>query len=177
MSNGVIDQLFAKDVQDIHLNGKSVDNIATGRFNLFWNQPTLIANTTNNRGQLLGTKDNSNLSFVPNTNYDYTQVPNSNTVEGDNFMKINQISNKTQPVAIYNKISNKYQIPDIAAEGTGAGGYRLNKEIVNPVLNPNIPSYVDLDGKIIYPQSYVADPHFLPNPDIMYNIPVMGNVV
>lgn len=180
MSNGVIDQLFAKDAQDTHLNG-NIDNIASGRFNLFWNQPTLIANSNNNRGQLVPIPNNTNLNFVPNTNYEYSVVPNSNMVEGNSnpiyndFMKINQLNNKTQPVSEYNKIANKYQIPDIASTGNGAGGRFLNENIVNPVAHG--PEFVNLNGELFYPNSYVADPHFLPKPDIMYPLPVVGNVV
>ena len=52
MSGGVISQMFAQDSQDVYLKG-NVDKIATGNYNLFWNQPTREANVFSNRGDPL----------------------------------------------------------------------------------------------------------------------------
>ncbi|AYV79943.1 MAG: hypothetical protein Gaeavirus2_25 [Gaeavirus sp.] len=60
MTGGTLTQLFANDMQDTHLKG-NVDQLATGNFMLYWNQPTRIAsgfgfnNGVPNRGQLLST--------------------------------------------------------------------------------------------------------------------------
>jgi hypothetical protein len=52
MSGGTIAQMFSQDSQDVYLKG-NVDKLATGNFNLFWNQPTREANVFQNRGQPL----------------------------------------------------------------------------------------------------------------------------
>jgi hypothetical protein len=52
MTGGTLTQLFANDSQDTYLKG-NVDKLATGKFDLFWNQPTRIANTFLNRGSPL----------------------------------------------------------------------------------------------------------------------------
>lgn len=49
MSGGTMAQMFAQDSQDVYLKG-NVDKLATGNFNLYWNQPTRQANTFLNRG-------------------------------------------------------------------------------------------------------------------------------
>ena len=49
MTAGTLTQLFANDSQDTYLKS-NVDSLATGNFNLYWNQPTRIANTFLNRG-------------------------------------------------------------------------------------------------------------------------------
>ena len=60
MSGGTLTQLFAQDAQDIYLKG-NVDQLATGNFMLYWNQPTRVAsgyswgNGVPNRGQLVST--------------------------------------------------------------------------------------------------------------------------
>jgi hypothetical protein len=52
MTGGTLTQLFANDSQDTYLKS-NVDNLATGQFDLYWNQPTRIANTFLNRGSPL----------------------------------------------------------------------------------------------------------------------------
>lgn len=60
MSGGTLTQLFAQDAQDVYLKG-NVDQLATGNFMLYWNQPTRVAsgyswgNGVPNRGQLVST--------------------------------------------------------------------------------------------------------------------------
>jgi len=50
MSGGTVAQMFAQDSQDVYLKG-NVDKIATGNFDLFWNQPTRQGmNAFQNRG-------------------------------------------------------------------------------------------------------------------------------
>lgn len=60
MSGGTLTQLFAQDSQDVYLKS-NVDKTATGNFNLYWNQPTKIANTFMNRGTPLPS------IYLPNT--------------------------------------------------------------------------------------------------------------
>lgn len=52
MSGGTLTQLFAQDSQDVYLKG-NVDKLATGNYTLFFNQPTRVANTFQNRGSPL----------------------------------------------------------------------------------------------------------------------------
>jgi hypothetical protein len=52
MTGGTLTQLFANDSQDTYLKS-NVDSLATGKFDLYWNQPTRIANTFLNRGSPL----------------------------------------------------------------------------------------------------------------------------
>ena len=52
MSGGTVAQMFSQDSQDVYLKG-NVDKLATGNFNLFWNQPTREANVWLNRGSPL----------------------------------------------------------------------------------------------------------------------------
>jgi hypothetical protein len=54
MSGGTLTQLFANDSQDVYLKS-NVDKLATGNFDLYWNQPTRVANTYMNRGTPLPT--------------------------------------------------------------------------------------------------------------------------
>jgi len=49
MSAGTVTQLYANDSQDVYLKS-NVDKLATGNFDLYWNQPTMVANTYLNRG-------------------------------------------------------------------------------------------------------------------------------
>ena len=171
MSNGVIDQLFAKDQQDMHLNA-GIDNIASGRFNLYWNQPTLIANTSTNRGKLYNlpqyvrgvNSSDTNYSEMINLTNDVANINKNNTINGNNnVLEIEKLTHKTQ------------HLNDPAALGNGPGGYRLNTDIVNPIYNG--PEYVNLDGNIIYPNGYVGDLFMQPKPDINIPLPIMGNTV
>jgi hypothetical protein len=171
MSPGVIDQLFAKDQQDMHLNAK-MGNIASGRFNLFWNQPTLIANTTTNRGKLynppnyiLGNNSsNTNHAKMVKLTKDVANINNNNTRLGNNnVLEIEKLTHKTEP------------LHDPAGNGTGPGGFRLNTDIVNPIYNGS--DFVSLDGELVYPSSYLGDLYMQPKPDLMYPYGIMENVV
>lgn len=172
MSNGVIDQLFAKDQQDMHLNG-NIDNIASGRFNLFWNQPTLIANTNNNRGLLYTPPQYVNGINSADTNYakmidltkEVANINNNNTIDGqNNVLQIDKLMHKSE-----------YINNDPASLGTGDGGFRLNADIVNPIYTGQ--SYVNLDGNIIYKDSYVSAPFYSPIPDINMPLPIISKPV
>jgi hypothetical protein len=73
MTGGTISQMFAQDSQDVYLKG-NIDKLATGNFNLFWNQPTRGANVFVNRGQpmysiiLSDTPMNSNPTMLADSN-------------------------------------------------------------------------------------------------------------
>ena len=57
LSGGTISQLFSKDSQDVFLNGSSINPIATGDFELQFNQPTLVGKSQ--RGDLLPKNSNA----------------------------------------------------------------------------------------------------------------------
>ena len=91
MTGGTLTQLFANDSQDVYLK-TNVDKLATGNFDLFWNQPTRIANTFQNRGTPLPTfilpdtqMNPNNYPIVASNNYtDYilnqsAKIPNNST--------------------------------------------------------------------------------------------------
>ena len=184
MAPGIIDQMYAKDQQDMAFTG-GIDNIATGKFNLFYNQPTLIANTNNNRGQLYpspqfnrdGVSTNlNNYSNMIKLQNDVANINNDNTANNyNNINEINKLSNKTEYLNKLNGTEQGNTGFDPASNGSGPGGRWLNKDIVNPIYDG--PEYLNLNGNIIYPDSYLANPHYSPIPDVAYPLPIMGNVV
>jgi len=68
LSGGTISQLFSKDSQDVFLNGSSINPIASGDFELQFNQPTLV--NKSQRGDLLKSNDNKFMlgQYVGETN-------------------------------------------------------------------------------------------------------------
>jgi hypothetical protein len=68
MSGGTLTQLMAQDSQDVYLKS-NVDKLATGNFDLYWNQPTRVANTFMNRGTPLPS------IYLPDTSMNPTKDP------------------------------------------------------------------------------------------------------
>jgi hypothetical protein len=155
MSSGTLTQLFANDVQDTYLKS-NVDQLATGNFNLFWNQPTMVANSLSNRGELL-----------PNS------IMNGSLIEKDM-----NIEDNAEPVGMHKKscstcgkrLSNLQML-----SGNGAGGERLGQGFIDPsTLKP----FVNLEnGEVVYPDSYVGSYYTDPVPDIMKPYPYIPNKI
>lgn len=101
MSGGTLTQLYSNDSQDVYLKS-NVDKLATGNFDLFWNQPTRVANTFQNRGTPLPT------IILPNTSMNPTNTPevitNNYTDYALNKTKLNNSENQNA-----NKIKSKSQ--------------------------------------------------------------------
>lgn len=68
MSGGTLTQLFAQDSQDVYLTSNGMP-IKTGNFNLFFNQPSRVANTFMNRGTPLPS------IYLPDTSMNPTKDP------------------------------------------------------------------------------------------------------
>jgi hypothetical protein len=84
MSGGTVAQMFAQDSQDVYLKG-NVDKIATGNFDLYWNQPTRQGmNVFQNRGYPLYS------ILLPDT----PMNPNANILEVSNNYVDNIINNE-----------------------------------------------------------------------------------
>jgi hypothetical protein len=100
MSGGTLTQLFANDSQDVYLKG-NVDKLATGNFDLYWNQPTRVANTYLNRGSPLPTFILPDTPMNPN-NYpitvsnNYTDSILNNTDKSINSFKNPILINKNR---------------------------------------------------------------------------------
>lgn len=173
MSGGTLTQLFAQDSQDTYLKS-NVDNIATGKFNLYWNQPTKVANSFLNRGsplpppqipaQVIG--DNNYKKMNKKNNFeDYV----NNSVNINNQVTNNDVTDNQdtvyQPQACATKCRN-----DPASCGNGSGGYRLEDGFVDATTAK---PYVSLQGNIYYPDSYVGSYFINPIPDIMKPYPIV----
>lgn len=207
MTAGTLTQLFSNDSQDVYLKS-NVDKLATGNFDLYWNQPTKIANTFMNRGTPLptiilpNTQLNPNaktISSIPNNYTDYIQEKskytmnnsnsnlNSNSSES-NFQLIlpkkpnsnfnsnqqNQLEYKPEPrdylfESTYNNLLfNKNCLKDPASCGGGSGGFRLGEDFNQ---STKAREFVNLNGKLFYPDSYVGSYFIEPNFDIMKPYP------
>ena len=166
MSTGVISDLFGKDIQDLNLNS-GVKNIASGNYNLMWNNPSRITDTLPNRGGFYLSQNQKPL-IVKNS--DYNQVPNG--LLNDNGK--NEILNNDYETI---KTTSNNCIIDNPSCGNGDGGYRLNGDIVNPLLNSNSPEMVN--GSLFYPNSYVPSLFIEPEFNINHEYPYMplSNVV
>jgi hypothetical protein len=117
MSGGTLTQLFAQDAQDIYLKG-NVDQLATGNFMLYWNQPTRVAsgysygNGVPNRGQLLSTippvKPNNTASYgMGGPNNDMTLNINLVDKSGIPIKVAEDTSRFQQDVAVIQDLENK----------------------------------------------------------------------
>jgi len=182
MSGGTLTQLYAQDAQDVNLKG-NVDQLATGDYNLFWNQPTMVANTFHNRGLSLPSV------FV------------NETTVNDNNKNVNKKNNNENIKKLKKNISNKLNKPekelnvrvncnnyddylnndtnclncltDPNSCGNGAGGYRLGSGFVKAVDDAQAKPYLGINGNVIYPDSYVGSYYTLPNFDINKPYPVI----
>jgi len=92
MTGGTLTQLFANDSQDVYLKS-NVDKLATGNFNLFWNQPTRIANTFQNRGSPLDSIYLPDTSMNPNPYALEVSNDYANNILNKRAKKVNYIPN------------------------------------------------------------------------------------
>lgn len=125
MSGGTLAQMFAQDSQDVYLKG-NVDKIATGDFNLFWNQPTRQGmNTFQNRGYPLYS------ILLPDT----PMNPTSNIMEVSNNYVDNIINNE-----VYKK-ENKltFSNPVLKLENV-LPNLSKTKSNANSNINPLVPN-------------------------------------
>lgn len=161
MTSGTLTQLYANDSQDTYLKS-NVNNSATGDFSLFWNQPTRVANTFMNRGSPLQS----------------VQV-SSNNISQESSNNISQDNSKIRPYNIHdysnllydNLLYNKNCIDEPASCGGGPGGFRLGEDFVQPT---NTNQYINLNGNLFYPDSYVGSYFAEPNFDINKPFPVIS---
>jgi hypothetical protein len=180
MSAGTLTQLFAVDAQNKALNG-DVDQLATGNYNLYWGQPSRVASTYPNRGQLLpatilpqvAAQQNGNNPNKLDINLNYNQTYSQQLDQKANKL-INYLDNTEKKN--YNSClqqncgENCYTNPQ--ACGNGAGGYRLGSDFVEPTTAK---PFISLQGNMYYPDEYVGSYWTAPIPDIMKPLPVIAS--
>jgi len=182
MTAGTLTQLFATDAQNKSLNGNT-DYSATGDFNLYWNQPTRVASTYPNRGQLLPAtiiaqvaaeqngNDPNNLDINLNRDLTYSDSLNKKAEKLKNYLDNSENkSNSNNNFLQQNCGENCYTNPQ--ACGNGAGGYRLGSGFVEPTTAK---PFVSLQGNVYLPDSYVGQYWIAPKPDIMKPLPVVAD--
>lgn len=140
MSGGTLTQLFAQDSQDVYLKG-NVDKLATGNYNLFFNQPTRVANTFMNRGSPLPSFILPDTPMNPNP-YAY-QVSNGYT---DNILN-KQAKRPTMPNPIF---ALENILPDQVKNN------KNNKNKVRPVLPAETQDYESVNGNKQQQTDYLA---------------------
>mgnify|MGYP003386012779 CR=1 FL=1 len=161
MSGGTLTQLFAQDAQDVNLKG-NVDQLATGNFNLFWNQPSRISQGTQ-RGTPLPKIRLPHTSMNPNLNESNTVTENKPS--GGCTMNCNKKSSKLDA------LPEATCTNDVASCGNGYGGSRLGSGFVNATDDPR--PFVGLNGTVNYPDSYLGSMYISPQPDPMKPLKVM----
>lgn len=179
MTAGTLTQMFAVDAQNKALNG-DVNELATGNYNLYWGQPSRVASTYPNRGQLLpatmisrvAAEQNGNNpnKLDINLNYDqtYAQQLDGKAKKLVNYLDSTKTSNNN--FIQQNCGENCYTNPQ--ACGNGAGGYRLGSDFVEP---STAKPFVSLQGNLYMPDQYVGSYWIAPEPDIMKPLPVVTN--
>ncbi len=189
MSAGTLTQLFAVDAQNKALNG-DVDQTATGNYNLFWGQPSRVASTYPNRGQLLpatvlplvAAQQDGNGKPMPqsahpaipkdiqlNYNKSYSQQLQDKANKLINYL--DHTEKKDYNTCLQQNCGeNCYTNPQ--ACGNGAGGYRLGSGFVEP---STAKPFVSLQGNFYYPDQYNGSYWIAPKPDIMKPLPVVAN--
>lgn len=189
MTAGTLTQLFAVDAQNKALNG-DVDQTATGNYNLFWGQPSRVASTYPNRGQLLPSTvfpqvaaqldgngksmpQSAHPAMPKNIQLNYNKTYSQQLEDKANKL-INYLDNTEKKD--YNTClqqncgENCYTNPQ--ACGNGAGGYRLGSGFVEP---STAKPFVSLQGNFYYPDQYNGSYWIAPKPDIMKPLPVVAN--
>ena len=136
MSNGTLTQLFANDSQDVYLKS-NIDKLATGNFDLFWNQPTRVANTFMNRGSPLPTFILPDTPMNPNpypivASNNYTDYIINQTSDKPNKIIKSKKNKKNKNSINYNNYNNSNNSP-----GTYPNNV-LPSSLPMP-LNPNNP--------------------------------------
>ena len=163
MNGGTLTQLMAQDSQDVYLKS-NVDKLATGNFTNFWNQPTRVANTFQNRGSPLPTfilpdtpmnpnpypviASNNYTDYVLNQtakvpNCPYSNINNLNPIGLTQPIKqITSKSKKTFPNPILSKSNQNYE--NINGEKLLESDYLNQLDKVEPVtLSSSIPTLYD----------------------------------
>lgn len=180
MTSGTLTQLFATDAQNKALNGDT-DDTATGNFNLYWGQPTRVASTYPNRGQLLPAtiisqvaaqqngNDPNKLDINLNKDMSYSDQLNQKVNKLVNYLDNTENKNNNNFLQ-QNCGENCYTNPQ--ACGNGAGGYRLGSDFVEPTTAK---PFVSLQGNLYMPDQYTGSYWIAPKPDIMKPLPVVAN--
>jgi len=189
MSAGTVTQLFAVDAQNKALNG-DVDQTATGNYNLFWGQPSRVASTYPNRGQLLpatvlplvAAQQDGNGKPMPQSahpaipkdiqlNYNKTFSQQLEDKANKLINYLDHTEKKDYNTCLQQNCGeNCYTNPQ--ACGNGAGGYRLGSGFVEP---STAKPFVSLQGNFYYPDQYNGSYWIAPKPDIMKPLPVIAN--
>lgn len=185
MTAGTLTQMFANDGQDTYLKG-DVNNVATGNFNLYWNQPTRVASTYPNRGQLLPSVALPMVAAIENGNNPQTTGIELTNNEAER-MAYNELlkkvykdkMDKLQKYIDDPKANNPSQSScgencyvNPAACGNGHGGYRLGSGFVE---SSTAKPFVSIQGNVYYPDEYVGQYWIQPVPDIMKPLPVVAD--
>lgn len=180
MTSGTLTQLFATDGQNKALNG-DINGTATGNFNLYWGQPTRVASTYPNRGQLLpatiisqvaadqNDNDPNKLDINLNTDMSYSDQLNQKANKLVNYLDNTENKNNNSFLQ-QNCGENCYTNPQ--ACGNGPGGYRLGSDFVEPTTAK---PFVSLQGNLYMPDQYTGSYWIAPKPDIMKPLPVVAN--
>lgn len=117
MSGGTLTQLFAQDSQDVYLKS-NVDKIATGNAFLYWNMPSRVLNTFQNRGSPLPS------IYLPDTSMNPTKDP---IIVSNNYTDY-----------ILNKTAKSYKNVDLSANKSK----KSNKTIPNPLVTNGTSDYL-----------------------------------
>jgi len=123
MSGGTIAQMFSQDSQDVYLKG-NVDKIATGNFDLYWNQPTRQGmNVFQNRGYPLysillpDTPMNPNANLLEVSNNYVDNIINNEVHKKENKLTFSNPVLKLDDV-LPNKLNQKQKIDSLSPEET-----------------------------------------------------------
>jgi hypothetical protein len=123
MSGGTLTQLFAQDSQDVYLKS-NVDKIATGNWDLYWNQPTRIANTYMNRGSPLSTFILPNTPMNPNARQ--VIVPNNSSPNNSPNNLVKKSYSGNQSANSLRKISNPQELEFVGKQVAKTSSTTLN---------------------------------------------------
>lgn len=176
MSGGTLTQMFAQDAQNANLNSAS-QGIQSGDFDLYFNQPTRIANPNGTQRGVPMPKiafPDTDMSPMKTQNNEIT--PDKKTTpcgreceEGDCRRGCGGKGCGRQQDEQVDKC-----IRDPASCGNGSGGARLGTGFVEPIEYDAPSSYVGLNGKIVYPNGYLGSLWVPPsNPDPMKPLKIM----
>lgn len=122
MSGGTLTQLFAQDSQDVYLTSNGLP-IKTGSFNLFFNQPTRVANTFMNRGSPLPS------IYLPDTSMNPTKDP---VIASNNYTDY-----------ILNKSAKTCKNVDLSSNKSNKSS-KSKKTIPNPLATNETSAYLKL---------------------------------
>jgi hypothetical protein len=117
MSGGTLTQLFAQDSQDTYLN--PISNIQTGNYTLFWNQPTRVANTFQNRGSPLSSL------ILPDTSMN----PNPYALQASNSYYDNILNKEARPVNFTNPVLSLGDVLPVKNSTKSTGSTKSTKSV------------------------------------------------